>query len=309
MFGGLVKNLNLLKKRIVIGLGGFLLLGAMAPLANAGFVYFNLPGLHPGQSARVAEQIVCVAACTGLDYQFYVLNTGVIGIDGVAFGLGVAPATYGAAIAGGSLTIATANGGADGGFPFVIAGNYGGTRVLGVPQNTPPLAAGPVFAWGFEEWQDFGTAGNLPTSFYITRWYSPIQGPGSNFLAPRRYTRLDLYSTFGPAGGTGAVDPPFDTMPFLGFDTIGGPDSLDGGATEVPQFNGDPNASTDWLQPCNPNTNSSCTTNTQSDLNSDSAFAAGTFQQDPTPEPASIGLMAGGILAILVGKFRRSRRA
>jgi hypothetical protein len=105
------------------------------------------------------------------------------------------------------------------------------------------------------------------------------------------------------------VDPPFDTLPFLGFDTIGGTDSLDGNTNEVPQFNPDPTAGTDWLQPCDPATNGTCTTNMQSDLNSDPQFAAGTFQQDPTPEPASIGLMAGGILAILIGKFRRSRRA
>jgi hypothetical protein len=298
-----VGTLNSLKTRIVTSFGSFLLLSAMAPLANAGFVYFNLPGLHPGQSARVAEQIVCTAGCLGLDYQFYVLNTGVIGIDGVAFGLGVTPATFGAAIAGGALTIATANGGGDGPFPGVLAGNFGGTTVLGVPPNNPPLAAGPIFAWGFEEWQDAGTAGALPITFYITRWYSPIQGPGSNFLAPRRYTRLDLFSTFGPAGGTGAVDPPFDTLPFLGFDTIGGFDPLDGGATEIPQFNPDPNASADWSQPCNPITNpTTCTAGLMSDLNSDLQFAAGTFQQDPTPEPASIGLIAGGILAILIGK-------
>src|SRR5262249_9672769 len=92
LLAGLVGTFKSIKTRIVTGLGGFLLFSALAPLANAGFVYFNLPGLHPGQSARVAEQIVCTAGCAGLDYQFYVLNTGVIGIDGVAFGLGVTPA-------------------------------------------------------------------------------------------------------------------------------------------------------------------------------------------------------------------------
>src|SRR5260221_519090 len=96
------------------GLGSVLLL-SIPPTAHAGFVYFNLPGLHPGQSARVAEQIVCAnQACTGLDYQFYVLNTGLVGIDGVAFGLGATPANNGAAIAWGVLTFASANGGGDG---------------------------------------------------------------------------------------------------------------------------------------------------------------------------------------------------
>lgn len=47
----------------------------------------------PGQ---VSTNVNCIGG--GLDYQFYVANTGVIGIDGVAFGLGVTPANYGAAI-------------------------------------------------------------------------------------------------------------------------------------------------------------------------------------------------------------------
>jgi hypothetical protein len=246
----------------------------------------------------VAEQIVCAnQACTGLDYQFYVLNTGNVGIDGVAFGLGVTPANYGAAIAGGVLTFASANGGGDGPFPNVLAGNFGGTTILGIPGNTPPLAAGPVFAWGFEEFQTAGTAGALPTTFYITRWYSPIQGPGSNFLAPRRYTRLDLFSTFGPAGGTGAVDPPiFDTLPFFEFEGING------------DLNVDSNAATDWTQPCNPsNGNTSCTPGT---VTSDPQFAAGTFQADPSvPEPASIGLLAGGLLIVAFRRLRGTRRA
>ena len=281
----------------IVGLGSLLLL-SIAPAAHAGFVYFNLPGLHPGQSARVAEQIVCAnQACTGLDYQFYVLNTGLVGIDGVAFGLGVTPANYGAAIAGGVLTFASANGGGDGPFPNVLAGNFGGTTILGIPGNTPPLAGGPVFAWGFEEFQTAGTAGGFPTTFYITRWYSPIQGPFSNYLAPGKYTRLDLFSTFGPAGGTGAVDPPmFDTLPFFEFEGIDG------------ALNVDPNAGTDWAQPCNPsNGNTSCAPGT---VTGDPQFAAGTFQQDPmTPEPASIALLGSGLLALAFRRLRRGRRA
>jgi hypothetical protein len=76
----------------------------------------------------------------------------------------------------------------------------------------------------------------------------------------------------------------------------------------VPQFNADPSAATDWSQPCNPKISSNCPAGTLADLNGDSVFSSSTFQQDPTPEPASIGLMAGGILAILIGSFRRSRR-
>jgi hypothetical protein len=38
-------------------------------------------------------------------------------------------------------------------------------------------------------------------------------------------------------------------------------------------------------------------------------FGSSTFQQDPTaPEPASIALVVGGMLAILTVKLRRSRR-
>ena len=71
---------------LVLGCAGFM--AATAPTANAGFVFFNIPGLHAGESARVAEQIVCAnILCSGFDYQFYVLNTGIRNIDGVAFGL------------------------------------------------------------------------------------------------------------------------------------------------------------------------------------------------------------------------------
>jgi hypothetical protein len=96
--------------------------------AHTAFVFFDIPGIHAGESARVAEQIVCAnLACTGLDYQFYVLNTGVVPIDGVAFGLGVvnAAAQIGAgapANLGGALTFATAPGGVDGPFPAAVAG-------------------------------------------------------------------------------------------------------------------------------------------------------------------------------------------
>ena len=120
-------------------------------MANAAFVFFNLPGLHPGQRARVAEQIVCKnPGCvgSGLDYQFYVANTGVIGIDGVAFGLGVAPANYGAAIAGSVLTIATANGGGDGGFPGVLAGNFGGDHGPGYPSEHGAFSRRPRLHMG-----------------------------------------------------------------------------------------------------------------------------------------------------------------
>ena len=154
-----------------------------------------------------------------------------------------------------------------------------------------------MFAWGFEEFQTAGTAGALPTTFYITRWYSPIQGPGSNFLIPGRYTRLDLFSTFGPAPGSGAVDPPaFDTIPFFEFEGING------------DINTDPNIAQDWTQPCNPsNGNTSCTPGT---VTSDPQFAAGTFTQDPqVPEPASIGLLAGGLLTLAFRRLRRAGRA
>jgi hypothetical protein len=258
---------------------------ATAPTANAGFVFFNIPGLHPGESARVAEQIVCAnILCSGFDYQFYVLNTGIRPIDGVAFGLGVFNA--GAQIAGGALTLATAPLGGDGPFPNVAAGNFGGTLVLGIPAGGVPVANGPA-AWGFEEWQD--APGALPATFYIVRWYSPIQGLGAASLGPNRWTRLDLFTVFGPAGGSGAVDPPDITQPYFSFETT----------------NGDLSSITsqsDWPDACTPGPG--CTPEGLTELNADSLFGAAS-EDTIAPEPGTIGLLGAGMGLVFWGKFRR----
>ncbi len=275
---------------------------AVTPRANAGLIFFNVPGLHPGESARVGEQIVCAnGPCTVLDYQFYVLNTGVVGIDGVAFGLGVVNAA--AQIAGGITTFATAGGGGDGPFPAMPLGGVanGGTGVLGPcgPAACNPAAAGPA-AWGFEEFQDAGTAGGLPASFYIVRWYSPIQGPLSAKLLPNRYTRLDLFTVYPPAGGNGAVDPPNDTEPFFGFDDVGG----DPGFNADPEFDAASDLSA-WTTVCDPET-ASCGT-PDADPTGDAAFAAATQDLGEAPEPASMILIGAGFAGI--GLLRRKRQA
>jgi hypothetical protein len=244
-----------------------------------------------GQSPRVAEQIICASVgCTGLDYQSYVLSTGAVGIDGVAFGLDITAANYAAAIAG-AFTFASAAGGGDGGFPDVTAcaiGVCGNTTVMGIPADTPPPAVGPVFAWDFEEWQDPETAA-LPATFYITGWYSPVQGPGPSFLAPGRYTRRDLFGTSSPASGTRVVVGPesFDTMPSLEFEGLNG------------DLNIDPNIASDWDKPCDPSGgNTSCPPGT---AKSDSLFGAGTFRRAPMTESAFVVLAAGGILMLGAG--------
>lgn len=288
---------------------GAALFGGMclsAPPARANFVFFNLPGAHPGQSARVAEQIVCAnILCTGLDYQFYVLNTGVVGIDGVAFGLGIVGNGAGQIGAGGrenggTLSIATRPGGGDGVFPaipFANVGLWGGTQVLGIPGGFLPYSAGPL-AWGFEEFQDPGTGGALPATFYAVRWYSPVQGPFAAKLFPGRWVRLDLFTVFGPAGGTGAVDPPDISLPFFAFDTVNG------------DLNIDPLSSltTDWTHPCDPATES-CTPLT--DPLGDSAFASATQQLDSqfTPEPATFAMIGGALALLGYRKIRRAKKA
>jgi len=141
-------------RKLMSALGTLVLLSTMAPLAHAGIVYFNLPGLHLGQSPRVAEQIICASVgCSGLDYQSYVLNTGAVGIDGVALGLDITAANYAAAIAG-AFTFASAAGEGDSGFPALTG------CAIGVCGGTT----------GFEEWQDGGTAA-LPATLYITVRY------------------------------------------------------------------------------------------------------------------------------------------
>jgi len=305
-----------------------ILISTVAPKANAGFVFFNVPGLHAGESARVAEQIVCAnPGCTLLDYQFFVANTGVIGIDGFALGLGAVN------IAGGMTTIASTGGGGDGPFPNQPFGgvNNGGTAVLG-PCGLLPAACGPAAngprAWGFEEFQDAGTGGGLPVTFYVTRWYNPIQGfnggcgwngavnlnqgaaNAAGVLCRGQFARMDLYTVFPPAGGNGAVDPPADT-PFIGFDDIGG--DTDPGGNLLPEFDagsdlsGGTDPGDDWSQPCDPETSSCGTPDT--DPTADPTFAAdsSTFSETETPEPASFILIGSGLA--VVGLIRRKRQA
>jgi hypothetical protein len=301
-------------------------LTAAAPKAHAGFVFFNVPGLHAGESVRVAEQIVCAnGPCTVLDYQFFLLNTGVIGIDGFAMGLGVV-GNGAAQIAAGMVTVATAGGGGDGPFPDMPAGgvNNGGTAILG-PCGLIPAACNPAFlgpaAWGFEEFQDAGTGGGLPNTFYITRWYKPTQGfngtcalnraaaNAAGILCPGQTTRLDLITVFPPAGGNGAVDPPADD-PFFGFDDIGG-DTGDVGGNTNPEFDldsdlsGSNNAGDTWTQPCDPETQSCGTPDSYP--NSDPQFASATNALEETPEPAGFILIGAGLFAVIA--FRRKRKA
>jgi hypothetical protein len=298
---------------------------ATTPPAHASFIFFDAPGLHAGEQARIAEQIVCAnGPCTVLDYQIFLLNTGTIGIDGFSLGLGVVnPA---AQIGAGMVTVATAGGGGDGPFPNMPAGgvNNGGTAILGPCGNIPaacnPAEFGPSL-WGFEEFQDAGTGGALPVTFYIARWYKPAQGfngtcalnraaaNAAGVLCPGQTTRLDLITTFPPAGGNGAVDPPADE-PFLGFDDIGGDTSDPGGNTD-PEFDMDSDISggtssgDTWSQPCDPETQSCGIPD--DNPNSDPLFAASDYSFS-TPEPAGFILMGAGFGAIVAFRRKSSLR-
>lgn len=290
--------------RKLFGLGSFCLaLSAVAPQAHAAFVFFNVPGIHAGESARVAEQIVCANfACTVADYQFYVLNTGIFGIDGFALGLGAVPG----AIAQNNTSFATFGGGGDGPFPNQPgAVANGGTGVLGPcgPAACNPAFAGPA-AWAFEEFQDPGTFGGLPATYYVVRWYSPIQGLGAAKLLPGRYTRMDLFTVYPPAGGGGAVDPL--SGDFIGFDSVGD------GNLILPEFNNDTDfagtndASDTWGTPCDPVANSCGSP--AADPTADSQFQVATSDLAAAPEPGTSAMLCGGLgLAALLLR-RRNRR-
>jgi hypothetical protein len=147
----------------------------------------------------VAEQIVCVTpgACNAgnpnrvLDYQYYVVNTGLFPVDGFSVGVG----NRANAIAGGE-NFSDLAGGGDLQFPngtgngvtnainFLtdgiaqgLVGIHGpGQTAFGFQTQAPgmvDISSAGGGAWGFEEFDN--NAGTNPTA-YVVRWYTALQG-------------------------------------------------------------------------------------------------------------------------------------
>jgi hypothetical protein len=180
---------------------------ALAPRADA-WVVFPVAGLHPGQSALVAEQIFSNPNFGGrLDYEFLVANTGTVPLDG--FFLGVPGGGGGLALAlAGGLRYADAFGGADGPFPAVVPGGVLNAPIADYYGATNPFSPALFKFWGFEQF-NAGPA-------YVVRWFAA----GTPAMPPGFFTRFDLISTFPPVPGGGAVDPPDFNLSFIGIDGI-----------------------------------------------------------------------------------------
>lgn len=264
-------------RRRLIVLTGLVALVMAASTAHANFVVFSVGGLHPGESALVAEQIFSNPNFGGLfDYEFLVFNTSLnLGplnnfgaIDGFFVGV-PGDGGLGIALAGG-LRFASAPGGGDGPFPNVVPGGALDPPITDFFGATNPFSPVLFKFWGFEQFD------NLPFA-YVVRWYAFDGIPPM----PRGFfTRFDLISPFGPVPGGGGVDP-FGPTSLIGIDDgIGNVSQVDSPIVTV----------------CSPDSATNpCTNTIPAEFASALAFGA--------PEPDSIYLLGIGLLAL--GLIRR----
>jgi hypothetical protein len=242
------------------------------------WVVFPVAGLHPGQSALVAEQIFPNPNFGGLlDYEFLVANTGTVPLDG--FFLGVPGGAGGLALAlAGGLRYADAFGGADGPFPAVVPGGVLNAPIADYYGATNPFSPALFKFWGFEQFN------NPANGAYVVRWFAAGVPP----MPPGFFTRFDLISAFGPVPGGGAVDPPDFNLTFIGIDGI---DPILGDINTV--------IDSPVVTSCPSVTEGGCSSSNPAEFSRFTALAV--------PEPALVTLLGVG-LASLAGLSVRRRR-
>jgi len=293
---------------------------------EAAWIPFTVTSLHPGQSARGWEQIFKVPgtgaggnglpAGGGFDYAFLVANTGIFGIQGFTFSVGVPnnaaalAAFNNASLFAGNYT-ATAAGGADlPAFPNILApaglrptpninGAFGAVNPFTVgskplnPVNGPgvnplPPLQGVLQQWGFEQFR------NNPFTAYDARFYgnNPNDHLNPFFLPAGFITRFDVFSPFGPVPGGGAVDPLDTSVSFI---------AIDDGFGNISDLMTTLAANT----PCDP-TLGGCDTSLPPDTSMFLGLGQPFGPNSQIPEPSSIFLMAIGMSGLALALRRRN---
>ena len=255
---------------------------ALLVFASSGveaWVVFPVAGLHPGQSALVAEQIFPNPNFGGLlDYEFLVANNGALPLDGFFLGVPGGGLGLAAALAGG-LRYADAFGGADGPFPAVVPGGVLNAPIADYYGATNPFSPALFKFWGFEQFNN----GLAP---YVVRWFAA----GTPAMPPGFFTRFDLISAFPPVPGGGAVDPPIFGS-FIGIDGIDPNLGLINTVIDSPV-----------VLTCDPSTNP-CSNTLPEEFSRFQGVGA-------VPEPGSLSMLGVGLASLVgVAWARHKRRA
>ena len=199
--------------------GAVLLVATLALLASAtataqAWVVFSVGGLHPGQSALVAEQIFSNPNFGGLlDYEFLVANNGALPLDGFFLGVPGGGLGLAAALAGG-LRYADAFVGADGPFPAVVPGgaldipiaDYYGATNRSVPRSSSSGASSSLTIRRAPHWPTW-CAGSRPAHPRCHPASSRDSISSAHFRPCLEAARLTRRSPAASSESTGSIPP------------------------------------------------------------------------------------------------------